>query len=316
MTGEQIQQSWRKLRCLWRLPLVLALCVTASLAVQAEPADSEGDTPGAAEPAQAPTYVDRPMVRSQRDDQVLARQFPDLAVWLEPEQLPPLLGLYQPGQRAGNPGGILLLGDEGQTANSPLLAVLRERLSKAGWGVLSVGVAEAPVFVSQARLQLSPTEAAPEQPAGVASVMIDVDDSDHGDALARYYRDQGRRLESGFAWLQSQGYQAPVVIAVGWSADLVQQGLQQAMPGDVRLIWVAPRFSKGDQEALVSGLEQARVLDVQPAADRDGAGAARSALFRREEVGGYRRSVVAMAEVPGPVDGPAIAGRILAWLGR
>lgn len=310
MTREQIRQSWHRVRYGWRLALALALSGAMPLAAQGQPADEAESV----EPATAPAVDERPMVRSQRDDQALARQFPEQAVWLEPEQLPPVLGLYQPARRAGDPGGILLLGDEGQTANSPLLAVLRDRLSKAGWGVLSLGVAEAPAFVSQARQQPASVQATPEEPAGVASIMIDV--NDNGDALTRYYRDQGRRLESGFAWLQSQGYQAPVVIAVGWSADLVQQGLQQAMPGDVRLIWVAPRFSTGGQEALVSGLEQAQVLDVQPAADRSGAGAARSALFRREEVSGYRRSEVAMADVPGPVDGPAIAGRILAWLGR
>lgn len=313
MTGEQIHRSRWVVRYRWLLSMVLVMVSAVSFSADDNQADENGSVPQeAGQPLSA--EPGRAMVRSQRDDQALARQFPDQAVWLEPEALPPLLGLYQPGQRAESRGGILLLADEGQTANGPLLAELRERLSRGGWSVLSVGVAEAPAFVAQARQRQSPAPAAPEGPAGVASVMIDVNDDDNGDGLIRYYRDQGRRLESGFAWLQSRGHDQPVIIAIGWSADLVRKALLQALSDDGRLIWLAPRFAIDDRADLTSGLMGARILDVQSATDPGGVGAARAALFRREGVAGYRRSVVAMAEVPGPVDGPAIAGRILGWL--
>lgn len=298
------------------LLLVFSLFLAWPAAGRGEDKAPEAEGPEEASPE--PERTLRPLIRSGMDGDSLARQYPERLVWLEPEDLPPVPALYQPGKRSPERGAILLIADEGQSAGSGLLAALQERLSEAGWAVLAVGVTAAPDSVVEQRRRSSGPERPAEDPddenGSLASVMIDLNSETAGGLSGHYYRDQARRQVTALRWLRAEGHEQPVIVALGWSAELVNYGLEHLFSEVTRLVWVAPRFSRGKTSALASGVRDLQILDLYTASGGTEQGARRTALFRGQGVEGYQPSRVAIAERPEARDAPVIAGRILGWL--
>lgn len=294
--------------------LLALLMVGAPAAVGQDRSDTDSVTDEAGA-ARAAGSADRPMIRMSFDSHALARRYPELTVWLEPEDFSPALALFEAETSAEPHGGILLLADQGQSANAPLLEGLRQRLAAAGWGTLSMGVEEAsPAVMAAIRQQAAAANPGAgtglEEDDGVASVMIDVNDGTRKEMIDRYYLQHHARLTEGMAWLGEQGYGERVIVTVGWSAQLLYQSLLSGLPGVTRVVWIAPDFALAGDEDLIAPFSPVAVLDLharEPASTR-------AAAFRRAGVERFQGSVVAISARPGGRDSAVLAGRIISWL--
>lgn len=301
--------------CLWSLGGWM-------MVVQAQPADPAfaGSAPVAAD------RMSRAAVLSGLGERALAQRYPEQAVWLDLGDEGKALGLLVPEQRMPGAGALLVLADEGQTADAGVLGPLRMALSERGIAVMTVGLGLPPESVRRSRLEREGIE---EREAGVANdaglapdaVMIDVEaGSGQANAVSDFHGSVRARLNAGFEALLKEGYERPGVIGLGWSADYVTEWARTASPV-AAVIWLAPRFPAQRRATLssfrASGAVDAEgwpLLDLHSSEERAGeAGQARASALGRAGVSGYQRQAIVLGQPPRAQDAARIASRISAW---
>ncbi|PSF05234.1 DUF3530 domain-containing protein [Marinobacter fuscus] len=257
----------------------------------------------------------------------LAGRYLQHAVWLDLEQDGPALALFQPELSSPGHGALLLLVDEGQTADEGLAGALRQALAERGFAVMTVAAGLPPEAVRRQRLLPRIAEPEPEalaspmQDTAGAAATIDVAASGAlDDAVSAYRNRVNALLAAGFAELQRRGYERPGLSGVGWSADYVASWASgnASVSG---VVWIAPQFALAREAELPSLLKTENndgavpVLDLQPPQAR-ASGKARAGAFARAGIASYQRQSVVMAEPPRAVDAERVASRISAWLQR
>ena len=315
-------------------PLWVILVSAIVVGVPAVQAQDNGEPQGeeAGEPA-----VDRKraMISTGLDSEAIAENRPDAAIWLEPPEEDRVRALFEPEADTPARGALMILADEGQSAESGLAGALREPMARAGWAVMTLGLEPPPYAVQQARRQELPARpVAPLASSGgdagegendndTDSVMIDVMDSVDVDELTDQYRDRiSKALSAAVANLQERDYDRVAIAGVGRAAGHVAR--MATAGGDVsEMIWIAPVFARADSGNLAEWLSEAggkRVLELHSSrlAEQQSAGfrspRQREVEFRRADITTYTRQPVAMAERPGPRDARALANRLSAWL--
>ncbi|MGP4845105.1 DUF3530 family protein [Marinobacter sp. 1Y8] len=278
--------------------------------------------------------VQRPMIMTGQDNAALAARFPDDHVWLETESEGRTLGLLMLESNAPARGAVLILADEGQTADSELAGALREPLSRAGWAAMTLGLQPPPYPVIKARQQPkpvmaekpetdAPAEGAPtEQDENDAApndsaVMIDVMPEDALDEMKKNYQARiAAYLQSGVTYLKGQGYERVLLVGIGHGTPAITtQALSGPGAGENEmqgLVWVAP----ADTDDLAGSLNDAsnlKVLELDSHLAEGRAGKARQAQLVRAGFVGYQRQLLAMSARPQARDARQIANRIVGW---
>lgn len=314
----------------WIYTLVVLLLQAPLLMAQDRNQDGEPQADGGAEPA--PAAVTRPSISLGIGGQALAQAYPDQARWLDTSADEQVLVMFEQEQTAQPRGAVLILADEGQSANTQLAGALRQPLIRAGWAAMAMGLPELPLPLAQARrLRESAVDGASDAPQGGeepsnneaerpgSSVMIDVMAEDNLESLAQRYEAQVQAgLAAGLAELRGQGYERLVLVAVGRAAELATR---QALAGDQAVqsvVWIAPTLSGDNARSLAAQLEAAPlpVLDLTSSRRDDQRARERAAIMRRQGVTDYSQQSVAMASRPVTHNAGQLANRILAWLAR
>ncbi|MGC8120652.1 DUF3530 family protein [Marinobacter sp. VGCF2001] len=289
-----------------------------------------GGAPSQAEPAEASAEAPRAGFSTGLGEWSLARRYPDQAVWLDMEDQGRALGLFLPEYVTPATGALLVLADEGQTADEGVLGPLRLALAERGVAVMTIGLGVPPEVVRRQRTNVAVPEPEPEAAAGQNSdssgapsdsTTIDVAEESSLDEIAVRFRNRVRdTLTAGYSELQRRGYERPSVLGIGWSADYVTGWAQDAAAVSA-VVWLVPRFPAQRANALPSMFSQGAegrqswpVLDLQRSASAEGK--ARAAAFARAAVAGYERQPLALSQPLRDADAGRIASRISAWLGN
>ncbi|MGM0569346.1 DUF3530 family protein [Marinobacter sp.] len=302
----------------WLAVLVAAALSLASPAIAQDeaPAGESGNTnTTAGEDASQDTAgnaTERYFIRSAGDSGRLAQRYPHLAVWLEPDGAPRALALVEREATDTPEGAMVILADEGQTANHVLIEGLRRRLTEAGWAAMSMGndqVSPALQLARQRELVPGATRPGGSSPEG-QPVMIDVNDQAAEELLEAHRDEMNARLEAAVAWFTERDYSPVVLVGVGRGAAAINDFLPGAQDAVSAVAWVAPEFGERTPDELVSELRGAnvRLLDMYPS--RSSAGPVRQAAFRRAGVKGYRALKVPFG---GGESAGAIASRLAGW---
>lgn len=250
----------------------------------------------------------------------LAETYPEQAVWLNLEDDTRALGLFQAELVTPGRGALIVLADEGQTAAEGILGPLRKALAERGVAVLALGLRLPPetLRLSRRRALVSAPASPDPEPAAEASVMIDVAEEGASVSGSTDYRAGVRHLlTAALQELERREYDRVVVAGVGWSAEYVTDWAvgRDALAG---VVWVAPRFSADQRSGLSKMLEGERrwqVLDLHDSGQVVEAQAL-AADLGRNEVAGYQRQPLALANPPRSEDAERVASRISAWLNR
>lgn len=298
--------------CWW---VLVALSMTALA--------QDEDQPGA-DNANERVAERRAMSMTGLGEWALARAHPEQAVWLELEDDGRALALFQPELKTPGRGALIVLANEGQTAGEGLSGPLLRAMSERGFAVMTLGLRAQPEVLVRRRLQ--PAVPQPQMPgdadevAGQTSVMIDVAADDSLADLVADYRNSVRELlDAAVEDLQRRGYEQPAMAGIGWSADYVT-GWALGRDSLAGVIWLAPRFPAERLAALPELLAADRpwpVLDLHSGeGDARRQGVERAAALGRQQVSGYQRQAIALANPPQPSDADRLASRISAWLSR
>jgi hypothetical protein len=293
--------------------LLLTVCPPA--AAQGPVADDEAAAAGDAEaPADGP--VQRVFVRSAVDSGALARQYPHLAVWLEPADAPRVPGLVERETTASPSGAVVILAGEGQSANDGLLEGLRSRFSKAGWAAMTLGLEQPSPSLEIARdREASAAPDGEDDAEGAEPVMIDVNDQVARDLLESHRELVNGRLAAAVAWFTEREYRRVVLVGVGRGADEVRAFMPEAPAVVSQAAWIAADFGRQSVEAIREPLEVGQtvpILDLY--SSRGTSGPARSAAFRRSGIASYEAQAVPVPDRPASEDAGGIANRLLGWL--
>lgn len=293
----------------------LLLTVCPLVAAQDQAAEDEAAAESEAEtPADAPAQ--RVLIRSAADSGALAQQYPHLAVWLEPEDAPRVLGLVERETTARPSGALVILAGEGQSANDGLLEGLRSRLSKAGWAVMTLGLEQPSPSLQIAReRRASEPDSGEDDAEAVEPVMIDVNDQAARDLLEAHREALDGRLAAAVAWFTEREYQQVALVGVGRGADDVRAFLPEAPAAVRRAAWIAADFGGQSPADIVGAAEDGQgmpVLDLY--SSRGSSSPARLAAFRRAGVRSYEAQAVPVPERPAGRDAGIIANRLLGWL--
>lgn len=303
------------------LLLVMAGHVSVTHAQQEESGSLEGGQDEATEERRQ-----RPMVSTGLGNQALARQHPEAAIWLEPEDHGRQLVLFEPESRSPAKGAVLILADEGQSAASGLAGAMRSPLGAQGWAVMTVGLEVPPYPVIRDRDENSvtsaqdrATEPAEDSNKDVGSVMIDVIDEDTpGDAAEQYRERIQATLETALQELRKRDYQRLVLVGVGQGAEHVT--LKAVDSGVIAgLVWIAPEFTILDKQSLpeaLSGKGSWPLLELYSSRTNSQASSQREAALARAGIRGYQRQPVAIAQTPAPREALSLVNRLVAWLDR
>lgn len=261
-TAEKIMSGLQHYRAILA---ALVLAVSTSVPAQDPAVEDEAGADGAAEtPTDEP--VQRMFVRSSADSGALAQQYPHLAVWLEPEDAPRVLGLVEREVAASPSGAVVILAGEGRSANDALLEGLRSRLSKAGWATMTLGLEQPSPSLQVARERLASTPpTADDNEEDAEPVMIDVNDQVAKDLLESHRKLLNGRLAAAVAWFSERDYQRVVLVGVGRGADEVRAFLPEA-PAVVRqAAWITADFGGQALEELsqpLGGGQAVPILDL------------------------------------------------------
>ncbi len=258
----------------------------------------------------------------------LARRYPEQAVWLDLDDEGRALGLFLPEYITPANGALLVLADEGQTANEGVLGSLRVALAERGIAVMTVGLVLPPEAIRRNRMDVmapaldDDAGQNPDQGGNTPdSVMIDVAEEPPLDDVAADFRNSVRAvLSAGVEALQQSGYESAGVLGIGWSADYVTDWAVDSAAVSA-VVWLAPRFPARRSATLPSLLKERNggqgwpVLDLHDSGGRSGAeGRARAAAFARADVTGYDRQPVALNQPLRSEDAVRVASRVSAWL--
>ncbi|MBC7193658.1 MAG: DUF3530 family protein [Marinobacter sp.] len=290
------------------------------------PAEPTGDA-GAAEK--------RYIISSGPDEENLAGRWSDRTLWLELEGGPRALALLTREQDVPARGALLVLANEGDTPAAGMAGALHEPMARAGWAVMSLGLARLPVAVAYSRRQTAAgvagqqaavgdqgnaTDAGSEEGAanaGGEQVMIDVIEEMSAESPAEDYRARVQAsLDAAVQRLTDEGYERIVLAGVGRAAGHVTRysvGSGRA----AALVWIAPEFS-GTAEPVsewLGGKGDWPLLDLH----NPGAGEQvreRQALIRRAGIAGYRPITVIAGDPPAAEHAGAVASILAAALAR
>jgi hypothetical protein len=315
------------LKSQWGLSLLLSgLMLVFSSAVLAQ---QDGEQPQTdTEPAAEAPASKRFSVTTGLGEWALASQYPEQAVWLELEAGSRALALFRPEQQVPARSAMIVLANEGQTADEAIVGALRRTLPNDGMAVMTLGLRAPPDVLRQSRQ--SRKVPAPgdgedggsegDNPTGenTSSVMIDVAAPEDLEALAENYQNSvGSLLDAAAAALRDRGYERLLVLGVGWSADYVTEwaAAQDRLAG---VIWLAPAFTPDRMTALTEVLAEGRnwrLLDLHGTSSQ-AAARERAAELARAEVEQYRRLPLPMASPPNAADADGIANWVSAWAGQ
>jgi len=292
-------------------------------------AQQDGEQPQTdTEPAAEAPASKRFSVTTGLGEWALASQYPEQAVWLELEAGSRALALFRPEQQVPARSAMIVLANEGQTADEAIVGALRRTLPNDGMAVMTLGLRAPPDVLRQSRQ--SRKVPAPgdgedggsegDNPTGenTSSVMIDVAAPEDLEALAENYQNSvGSLLDAAAAALRDRGYERLLVLGVGWSADYVTEwaAAQDRLAG---VIWLAPAFTPDRMTALTEVLAEGRnwrLLDLHGTSSQ-AAARERAAELARAEVEQYRRLPLPMASPPNAADADGIANWVSAWAGQ
>ena len=293
------------------------LCALSTPLWAQDPSAQEDAGSDAGQPPVAEA-LERVFVRTSADAGTLAQQYPHLAVWLEPEDAPRVLGLMERETTAKPAGAMVILAGEGQSANDGLLENLRGRLSKAGWAAMSIGLESPSPSLQRARERLSmkPAPDPGESDDSAEPVMIDVNAQAAKDLLERHRTAINARLTAAVSWFTERDYRQVVLVGVGRGADEVRAYLAEAPPEVRRAAWVVADFGGQAPSEISVGFEGAPalpLLDLYSARERGTP--ARIAAFRRSGVASYQALPAPVPARPSARDAGAIANRLIGWAG-
>lgn len=300
----------------WSALLLLAMVLGAPVQAQDEEAadKDEGATSGS---------VERAFIRSAADTEALAQRYPHLAVWLEPEDSARALALVERETTEAPAGAMVIVADEGRSANDTLLEALRSRLTEAGWATMTLGLEQPTSTLQLARQRLLADDGQgrgsgdDEEGGSDGPVMIDVNDEAAEDLLEAHREEMNARLASAVAWFAEQDYRQVVLVGVGSGAEVIRAYLPEAPQTVTRVAWVVADFGPRSPAEISDGVANATrlpILDMY--SSRDPASQRRRAAFRRAGVGGYEALSAPIGVRPGGRDAGAIANRLLGWSGR
>ena len=294
------------------LTLTLLLAVGAPAQDQAAPDDS-----AAGNGAQTPdaSAVERVFVRTAADAGALAQQYPHLAVWLEPEDAPRALALVERETTARPAGAMVILANEGQSANDGLLEGLRSRLTQAGWATMTLGLEQPTLSLQMARERLAASAPGPGNDEDAAEpVMIDVNDQAAKELLDEHRRVIDARLAAAVDWFTGQSYQTVVLVGVGRGADEIRAFLPNAQEAVSRVAWITADFggqSPRDLSGSMGAGNAVPILDLY--SSRAGQATGRPAAFRRGGLPSYEALAVPVPARPQARDAGVIANRLIGW---
>lgn len=299
----------------------LLLVAGPALAVETAAAPSAG----ASDPASAPP--ERAMVTSGLDSEAVARANPQQAVWLDAGDSGRVLGLLEPEQTPSPNGALILLNDEGLSADAGIIGALRQPLAAAGWAAMSLGL-PMPAYALQKARQVaaeSPPAPSPEAPATADtapkasdSVMIDVMEKGLKGLTDAYRKQLRERLQAAIDELAKRGYSPIVLLGLGQGADVITRDVAANRPSVSALIWLAPSFQTGRDQPLTELMKTVNqpVLELFSQREQSGDARQRRALMNRSGYRQYWQQPVAMALPPVRRDAAQVAARVTAWLAR
>ncbi|MFL1468026.1 DUF3530 family protein [Marinobacter sp. HN1S83] len=299
----------------WVLPLVgLVLPLTMTGPVLAQDADN-----------QAEQKAERVTVSTGMGSESVAVQRPDDVVRLDLEGDETGLALFEPELRTPVKGAVLMLADEGQPAGTNLLTALGEPFKSSGWAVMTVGLETPPYAVQQFwRHGGDRSDRAAGSVTGdenAESVMINVmEDGDLGDLETRYNDRVQSLLDAASADLRQRGYDRVVLVALGQGVVHMAR-FASGNDGESEMVWIAPWFYPGNDQALnemLAGRDGLSVLHLHSARQDSNAAtmlpSERAVRLRDAGIGRYQTQAVAMRTPPGVRNAGALANRIQAWL--
>ncbi len=263
--------------------------------------------------------VERSFSQSGLGAAALAQHLPHLTVWLEPENSPRVLALFEREVSAEADGAVVVLSDEGQTANDRLLEGLRKRLTDAGWATMTLGLESPSIALQRAREQAAVgsgdqvDKSSEEAPAGQS--VIDVNEQAVADLLDSHRQTLNARQQAAVEWLNAQDYGNVVLVGVGRGANAVREYLPDAHGSVRRVAWVGADFGGLNPaqaaESLV-GVEGIPILDLY--SSRQTGVDERRAAFTRAGIREYRAIPMAVDVRPRPRAAGPIANRLIGWL--
>lgn len=268
--------------------------------------------------SESPT--ERAIVSPGLDSEALAMAYPEQAVWLESERFGRALALFAPEQTALPEGAVLLLADEGQSADAGLAGAVRGPFAEAGWAAMTLGLPALPLALEQARKaerqqpDAGNVDTAPE----TQSIMIDVMDSDELDDLGEHYRARIRgHLAAALVDLKARGYSRLVLVGVGRGAGHVISQVADGAARPPALVLIAPEFEAAERQPVTDSLRAVTnlsLLDIVSSRSDRAAAKERQSRMKREGVTGYQQQAVAMGPQPLPRDARGLVNRVTAWL--
>ncbi len=302
--------------------LLLAWDAGAQSAVQ--PAASPGQSSGQNAPAMP---LERATITSGLDSEALARANPDRVVWLDAGDSGRVLGLLEPERSASPKGAVVLLNNEGLSADAGVIGALRAPLAEAGWAALSMGLPMPDYALQKAwQMEAEPLPVTPtETPAPVDaaaktndSVMIDVIEKDLKTLEQAYRKQQHERLQAAIGELVRRGYSPVMLLGLGLGADVIVREVAANRPAVSALIWLTPTFQAGRAQSLPDLMKAVNlpVLELFSQREQSKEAGQRQALMSRAGHQQYRQQPVAMERPPVRRDAAQIAARITAWLER
>jgi hypothetical protein len=200
------------------------------------------------------------------------------------------IAIFQPSGRDQSHGGIILLHDQGTSANSlELIRPLRLGLSQAGWDTLS--------------LQL---------PSGPGDQIHAASQSRRAIILAR--------LQAGLAWLKARKSLNQAIVAQGNSAGPALQFAAGKPPRELRaLVLVSSLIEPDEADGLADALIRIRLPLLDIYAERDHGAVLDAAQARRDAAARRKDKKYSQVDIPGSVAGffgleESLLSRIRGWL--
>ena len=200
------------------------------------------------------------------------------------------IAFFQASRRDRSHGGIILLHDQGTSANSlELIRPLRLGLSQAGWDTLSL------------QLPSAPRDRVPAASQSRRTVIL-------------------ARLQAGMAWLIARKSLNQAIVAQGDSGGPALQFASEKPPRELRaLVLLSSPIEPAEADGAADALVRIRlpVLDIY--AERDHDAVLDAAQARRNAAAGREDKQYRQAEVPGAVPGffgleDSLLSRVRGWL--
>lgn len=263
---------------------------------------------------------ERAMVSPGLDSKALAMAYPDQVVWLESDRFGRALALFEPEQTAQPEGAVLLLADEGQSANTGLAGAVRAPFAEAGWATMTLGLPALPLALEQVRKaeRRQPNAANADATPEPESIMIDVMDNDELDELGEDYRARVQgHLAAAVVDLTGRGYSRLVLVGVGRGAGHMISQMVDGAAEQASLVMLAPEFEAAERQPIIDSLKAVTslsILDIVSSRSGRAMAKERQSRMKREGITGYQQQAVAIGPRPLPRDARGLVNRITAWL--